>query len=98
MQGSGIFDTQMFCCDSGNMDACGVCDGAGDQCGTRCLLTMPTPDRRRQLLQNEADLITDFARVLDVSEDDVELSFSPDSENADQTVVRFVICSQVLTY
>lgn len=72
------------------MDACGVCDGAGDQCGTRCLFTIDTPDRRRKLLQDATSLTTAFARELDVSEDDITINLSLDPADSTLTTVRLM--------
>jgi hypothetical protein len=52
LQVPGVFDEQRRCCASGNLDACGVCDGAGDQCGTEASGVIDTSTGQgRKLLQ-----------------------------------------------
>jgi hypothetical protein len=77
LQDPGVFDTQMYCCASGNVDACGVCDGAGDQCGTECSLQITTPSRRRELLQfiDAPDSLKNlFAVALRYDPNDIEMT------------------------
>ena len=82
----------MYCCASGNVDACGVCDGAGDQCGTECTMSMPTAVwRRRQLLafSDAPDgLKNPFADALGYSAAEFVMESQTNEDDATQTDVR----------
>lgn len=99
LQEPGVFDTQMYCCASGNVDACGICDGSGDQCGTECSMRMPTPVlRRRQLLEYSdvpADVKEPIADALKYDVADFNMTFQADETDSTQSDVRLTISAAI---
>lgn len=81
------------------MDACGVCDGAGDQCATECSLTIATPSRRRELLaftDAPNSLKIPFSTALGYAPEDCDMTIQVMEADPTQTDVRSAISAAVL--
>jgi hypothetical protein len=77
-QAGGMLDAQNICCESGYVDACGVCDGAGDACATSIALTSTARRRTRQLLiADAADAVYLVSSTLGAHYDNVTATGSP---------------------
>jgi hypothetical protein len=91
LQAPGILDDRrQICCKSGNIDGCGVCNGAADKCGTDISFVLDgTSFQRRKLLQasTSTNLTDMFAAALGYDASEIVLQMN----KTDPT--KTVVCS-----